>query len=194
MAECRPRFVGSDTHAHAQRLHQQPGRAISKSLHVRGLSEDGGRISINGTNRHLKPGYGWLEHVEIDFTPRCDDGTLPPNSATAYWASELIRASTIAYRPLSYNEDTRRMLEYQGFVEISEQVIKAPLNPWPTDPHMKDMGRWLCLSMMRALEGMSLALLTRTEQRAYSKDDVTRLCKDVEREMCAKQIHMYFNL
>jgi hypothetical protein len=31
------------------------------------------------------------------------------------------------------------MLERTGFVEIQEQVIKVPLNPWPTDPHLKDI-------------------------------------------------------
>jgi hypothetical protein len=28
--------------------------------------------------RHLKPGSGFLEHIEIDIIPRCDDGPLPP--------------------------------------------------------------------------------------------------------------------
>jgi hypothetical protein len=151
------------------------------------------RIGLaNICSRHLKPGYGWLEHVEIDFQPRCDDGSLPQQSALAHWSQNIIEASLRAYRPLSYNHDTRRMLEGQGFVEIQEQVIKAPLNPWPADPHLKDIGRWFCLGMIRGLEGMTLGPLTR--YNGWSKDDVTRLCKDVEKEILSKKIHAYCNM
>ena len=152
-------------------------------------------FSISLTNirsRHLKPGYGWLEHVEIDFQPRCDDSSLPPNSALAHWAHNIIEASLRAYRPLSYNNDTRRMLEGQGFVEIREEVIKAPLNPWSADPHLKDIGRWFCLGMIRGLEGMTLGPLTR--YNGWSKDDVSRLCQDVEKEILSKKIHAYCNM
>src|SRR4051794_16672999 len=31
--------------------------------------------------RHLKPGYGYVEQVELDLKPRCDDTTLAPDSA-----------------------------------------------------------------------------------------------------------------
>jgi len=95
---------------------------------------------------HLKPGYGWIEHVEIDIQPRCDDGTLPSDSRLLRWCQCLLHATQEANRPLAYNVDTRSMLERHGFVDIQEQVIQVPLNPWPSEPHRKDMGRWYNLS------------------------------------------------
>ena len=148
----------------------------------------------NILSRHLKPGYGWLEHVEIDIVPRCDDGSLPtPNeSALIQWSQFLLEATQIAARPLAYNVDTRVMLERQGFVEIQEQVIKVPLNPWPTDPHLKDIGRWYNLGLTQGLEALTLGPITRILR--WKKSDVDRLIADAKREICLKKYHAYCNM
>lgn len=143
-------------------------------------------------SRHLKPGFGWLEHVEIDMAPRCDDGSLPPNCQLATWYRLVMDATARAYRPMAYNADTRLMLERQGFVEIQEQVIKVPLNPWPADPHLKDIGRWYNLGLTQGLEAMTLAPLTRMS--GWNKADVERLCSEVKREICSKKFHAYCNV
>jgi hypothetical protein len=142
--------------------------------------------------RHLKPGFGWLEQVEIDLTPRCDDGTLPPNSALAGWSQHLLDATARAYRPLAYNTKTRAMLEQAGFVEIQEHTIRIPLNPWPNDPHLKDIGRWYNLGLTQGLEALTLGPLTR--QSHWTKEDVDKLVSEVKREICSKKIHVYHNM
>jgi hypothetical protein len=101
-------------------------------------------------------------------------------------------ATARAYRPMAYNADTRIMLERQGFVEIQEQVIKVPLNPWPADPHLKDIGRWYNLGLTQGLEAMTLAPLTRMS--GWNKADVERLCSEVKREICSKKFHAYCNV
>ncbi|KAM3077933.1 Secondary metabolism regulator lae1 [Clarireedia jacksonii] len=142
--------------------------------------------------RHLKPGYGWLEHVEIDFHPRCDDGSLPQDSAVNSWIEKLYEATRSAYRPLAYNSETRAMLERQGFVDIQEQVIKIPLNPWPSDPAQKDIARWYNLALTQGLEAMTLAPMSRVF--GWPKDDVERLVAAVKREICSRKVHVYNNI
>ncbi|RFU27415.1 hypothetical protein B7463_g8910, partial [Scytalidium lignicola] len=142
--------------------------------------------------RHLKPSYGWLEHVELDMWPRCDDGTLPANSALINWARYLYEATNLAYRPMAYNTETRAMLERQGFVEIQEQVIKIPMNPWPSDPHMKDIGRWYNLGITQGLEALTIGPLTRMS--GWKKVDVDRVVADAKREICSKKYHVYCNM
>jgi len=88
--------------------------------------------------KHLKPGYGWLEHVEIDMQPRCDDGTLPHDSALLLWHGYLMDAMKRADRPMDYNHNTGHLLRQQGFIDVHEEVIPIPFNPWPKDPHQKD--------------------------------------------------------
>lgn len=142
--------------------------------------------------RHLKPGSGWMEHVEIDMEPRCDDGTLPPNGALVEWYRYLMDAMRRVNRPMTYNPDTRGMLERTGFTEISEQVIKIPFNPWPSDPHQKDIGRWYNLGLNQGLSALSMAPFTRTFR--WSEQDVERVVAGVKKEMCSRKIHVYCNM
>lgn len=139
--------------------------------------------------RHLKPGTGYMEHVEIDMSPRCDDGTLSPNGALCQWYEYLMDAMDRSGRSMRYNIHTRAMLERTGFTDISEQVIHVPFNPWPKDSHQKDIGRWFCLGLVQGLKGLSMAPFTRTNQ--WSKDVVDRYVEDVEKEICSRRVHSY---
>lgn len=140
---------------------------------------------------HLKPGYGSLEQVEIDFQPRCDDGTLPYNPIVQ-WYDWLNDATQRASRPIAYQHNTRQLLEAQGFVDIEESVIRLPLNSWPVDPSLKEIGRWYNLGMSEGLEAMSLGPLTRVYR--WPPADVRRLVHEVKTQMCSKRIHAYNNM
>ncbi|CZT00557.1 related to methyltransferase [Rhynchosporium agropyri] len=142
--------------------------------------------------RHLKPQFGWLEHVEIDMEPRCDDGTLPADSSIIQWTKLLFDATAQAYRPLQYNHRTGAMLQEIGFVDINEQIIKVPLNPWENDPQLKDIGRWYNLGLTQGLDALTTAPLTR--MFGWSKVDVDRLVANVKREICSKKLHVYCNM
>ena len=84
------------------------------------------------------------------------------------------------------------MLEAQGFVDIHEQVIMIPLNPWHPHPHMKDIGRWYNLGLTQGLEALSLAPLMRI--KGWKREDVDRLLQEVRREVCSKRFHVYCNM
>lgn len=142
-------------------------------------------------HRHLKPNFGHLEQVELDLTPRCDDGSLPPDSALNHWWKLISEATERATRPL-HLPDTRHKLSALGFVDITEQIIKVPVNPWPNDPHMKDIGRWFNLGMNQGIEGGTLAPLMRVLE--WSRKDVDHLVQDVLKDINMKRNHVYFNM
>lgn len=128
----------------------------------------------------------------MDIVPHCDDGTLPSDSRLLAWSQYLLAATQHSGRPLAYNVDTRAMLERQGFVEIQEQVIKVPLNPWPADPHLKDIGRWYNLGLTQGLEALTLGPMMRIGE--WSRVDVDKLVIEAKREICAKRFHTYCNM
>lgn len=132
-----------------------------------------------------------MEQVEVDLTPRCDDNTLPQNPIVQWW-QWIDDATNRASRPLTYMQNTRQMLEFRGFVDIEEQVIQLPLNSWPADPHLKDVGRWYNLGLTEGLEAISLGPLTRVYR--WPPEDVRRLVKEVKTAMCNKKYHVYNNL
>lgn len=182
--------MGYDPYADAGRQYKQLASYIRANLQVGYLDS---RFEAETDDcRHLKPQYGWIEHVEIDMEPRCDDGTLPADSSIIQWTRALFDATARAYRPLAYNRETGAMLHAQGFVDIKEEIIKVPLNPWESDPHLKDIGRWYNLGLTQGLEALTIAPLTRMSQ--WTKEDVDRLIANVKREVCSKKIHAYCNM
>jgi hypothetical protein len=142
---------------------------------------------------HLKPGQGWIEHVEIDLKPRCVNGTLPAESNLVRWYEYLANATQTVNRPIAYNSDTRQYLENAGFIDIHEEVIRAPYNSWPNDPHQKEIGRWYQLGLTEGLEALSLAAFTRVN-RWDAHEHVKPLLEAVRLEICNRKIHAYNNM
>lgn len=139
---------------------------------------------------HLKPGTGYLEQIELDLQPRCDDGTL--KGSIMDWYDYLVDATRRASRPIEYQHNTRQLLERAGFTDIQEQVIRAPYNPWPKDSQLKEIGRWYCVGFTEGLEALSLGPLTRVY--GWPADNVRRLIDDVKSCVTAKQHHGYNNM
>ncbi|GAB7356101.1 hypothetical protein MBLNU459_g6706t1 [Dothideomycetes sp. NU459] len=112
---------------------------------------------------HLQPGHGYIEQLEIDFTPRCDDGTLPPDSMLNKWYDYLIQATSQTAKPLSYQPNTRQLLQQAGFTDITEQVIQAPYRAWSADRVQIDIGNFnqTALDLCYGLEALSLGPFSR---------------------------------
>jgi len=145
------------------------------------------------TFRHLRPGSGCIEHVEIDLEPRCDDGSLPADSPLRKWYDYLADATARASRPIAYNHTTRQMLQAAGFIDIQEIVIRAPYNSWPNDPHQKEIGRWYNLGITEGLDALSFAPFTRVN-RWDLEQHVKPLISAVKAQICNKKFHAYNNM
>lgn len=146
--------------------------------------------STNVLVRHLKPGTGFMEQVEIDWVPRCDDDSLPPDSALSQWASKLLDAMDRYGRPMRVHpEETQRQLVQAGFVDINEVVIRACHNSWPEDRNEKETGRWFNLGLSKGLVALSCAAMVR--MLGMSKEEVERLCARVNREIYLRSYYAY---
>jgi len=130
--------------------------------------------------KHLKPGVGWFESVEIDFTPRCDEHNegVVEHGPLRDWYGYLHQAYQGVHRLIKMESEdiVERELRESGFVEISHTVHRLPLNPWP--PEAEDRiqhraGNWYNIAMCTGqqengrwnggfgFEAMALAPLTR---------------------------------
>ncbi|KAI0895760.1 methyltransferase LaeA [Annulohypoxylon nitens] len=139
--------------------------------------------------RYLKPETGVLEHVEIDFTPRCEDGALPEDSSLRIWAHELTVAMERARRPITANPHTVALLERLGFVDVKQVSKRVPFNSWPPDETEREMGKWFNLGITQGLYALSIAPLTR--MNGYDPEQVQNLVNKVQREICSRAIRSY---
>jgi len=142
---------------------------------------------------HLRSYHGHIEQVEINFTPRCDDHTMPPNFALKRWANDVMDAMDGFDRPLRIDsEATKRRLAEAGFVDIVEEILPFPINGWPEDPTRRELGRWFTLGFITGLEGFTMAPLFRG--RDMSPADIRAFVQRVNVESRAIKIHAYMTV
>jgi SAM-dependent methyltransferase len=136
----------------------------------------------------LKPG-GWLEISEIALPLRCQDKTLK-GTALLRWHDEMMRASVAIGTPFDKPHSYRQWMEEAGFVNVQEVVKVLPLNTWPKDPRLKDLGLWQWSNLQSGLNGFSLALFTKG--LGWSRSEVDDLLADVRQDIADRNIHAYW--
>ncbi|RDW57226.1 hypothetical protein BP5796_12676 [Coleophoma crateriformis] len=138
--------------------------------------------------RTLKPG-GWIEFDEFESWLKSDDGTLKDDSAISEWQTLMDQASTKFGRRLNIAETIEPMLKAAGFVDVVDDIYKNPMNPWPRDRRLKELGAWGNLAMVEGIEAISLALFTRVLE--WDRAAVEVILARVRKELSNREIHSY---
>ncbi|KIW61226.1 hypothetical protein PV05_01377 [Exophiala xenobiotica] len=148
--------------------------------------------------RHLIPGKGIFESVEIDFQPRCDDGTLKKGRLTDWWDLYIKGSYEAVNRRLHYDPNTGEMLKAAGFRErdIQHVVYRIPLNGYK-HPGQEPESWWqVCMSSDNdggcGLEAMSLFPLCHLHN--WPTDHVRRLCNEAVAQAADPNVHAYNEL
>ena len=71
---------------------------------------------------------------------RCDDGTLPEDCALVKWNNTLLEATIKMGSPLNSALTTKERLAKAGFVNIVQKEFVWPMNSWPKDQKLKNLG------------------------------------------------------
>lgn len=150
----------------------------------------------------LNPG-GWFESQEFNSIVGCDDDTLKPGMALTNWFHEIAVASEICRRPTVFSNTLVEVYKRVGFVDVEERVLKMPMNGWPKDPQLKEIGRMWEHNFMQGLSGFSLSLFNRAYGRTAEETEVSitlgpedvklmqdRFCWSVCGERCAIRASM----
>lgn len=122
--------------------------------------------------RYLNPG-GYFESHEIDHVLRCDDGTLREDSQLLAWISDLVVASEACDRPIAWAGEMKRIYQEVGFVDVQQRAIKLPMNAWPKDDRLKELGRMWNSNFASGLGGFSVLLFNRVYGRTPSEIEVS---------------------
>ncbi|EEP80536.1 predicted protein [Uncinocarpus reesii 1704] len=146
-----------------------------------------GRLLMGSLN--LKPG-GYIEVQDIRLPFGCDDGTVRPNSTILQWIHLLIYACDVLERPIDVAKDHKRRMEEAGFVDVVEVVQKWPMNNWPKDPVMKEMGMWNLVNMLEGMHAATMAPFTRG--LAWSPQEVELLLVALRRDVKDTSMHIYW--
>ncbi|OBT59828.1 hypothetical protein VE03_10646, partial [Pseudogymnoascus sp. 23342-1-I1] len=110
----------------------------------------------------LHPG-GYIELQDV-IGLACDDETFtsnPPCPLAEWWAL-VAHAFAKTGRDIHAASQHKERLKGAGFVDVTVIHFKWPINMWPEDPVMKNIGMWSKENTLDALEALAMAPLTRT--------------------------------
>ncbi|KAI9155788.1 Secondary metabolism regulator laeA [Paramyrothecium foliicola] len=139
---------------------------------------------------HLNPGTGYIEHVEVDWTLCCDDGSLPDDSALNRWSLKISHATEVYSRPIRVQPElVRHQLEAASFVNIEEVISPLYLNHWPSGEKDSKQGKWLNLGFCHSLEALSI--MPMVTMLGMPEDEIKSLCDQAKAEACMLKYHAY---
>lgn len=122
---------------------------------------------------NLAPG-GWIEHVDSYSAIHCDDETMPKDSLTAKFASDMEPIVAQTGNTMRVMELMRPGIEKAGFTKICERDFKFPLGNWPKHPVYKEAGALYKRLYNDGLEGWLMYTLTRFGvPKPWSPEEVT---------------------
>jgi hypothetical protein len=109
--------------------------------------------------KHTKPG-GWVEIVEHSVQPIADDDSMGPDHFYHTWGKTVVEMGELFGKSFTIWEESKERMERAGFVDVVEVRYKWPVNGWPKEEKLKNIGRWNQLRLMDGVEGFMLRLLT----------------------------------
>ncbi|KAH0385140.1 S-adenosyl-L-methionine-dependent methyltransferase, partial [Aureobasidium melanogenum] len=109
--------------------------------------------------RCIAPG-GYIEIMEHSTTMACDDDSLPPKHFYHTWGRTINDLSEKWGKTFNTWKESKALLEKAGFVDVVEKRFKWPMNGWPNDPALKQLGELNQLRLTEHVQGFTLRLLT----------------------------------
>ena len=148
--------------------------------------KDPGTVIASAFNS-LVPG-GYLELQDVILPMRAIDDTLKGTSLD-HWQTITIDSAAKLGTSWKHSGDYVRFFEEAGFVDVVENHFQWPMNTWPKGERMKMLGRYWQEDMLRGLESLSMAVLTRGA--GFTKEKVLELTAEVRKDIVNKNIHAY---
>lgn len=136
----------------------------------------------------LKPG-GWMEMQEHECWLNSDDDTIKKAPWCRDWIQNVDDASSRIGKRLNVAHLHRQWMVDAGFVDVTEDMYKIPIGPWPKDKKLKEIGRVQRVQMIEAIPTFSLAYYTRV--LGYSLEQAQVMIAGVTAEFLDKKLHLY---
>jgi hypothetical protein len=135
----------------------------------------------------LVPG-GYFELQDVIVPMRSIDNTLE-GTAVHEMSLRCMRAAENLGTSWKHSANYVKYFEEAGFVDIVEKHFQWPLNRWPKGERMKTLGSYWQEDIVRGLDGMTMAVLTRGG--GMTKDEVPAMTAKVRQDVRNKSIHAY---
>ena len=138
--------------------------------------------------RNLSPG-GYVQHIEIEIQPRCDDDTLPPDNPFMQWANLADKLRNKGKHFLIANT-MKADMEAAGFVDIVEIRHKLPLGPWSSNALYQQIGTYYEMFWRTGCQGWLMASMTK--DLGWTQSQVNSTVDDAFKLIDSRTAHVYY--
>ncbi|KAH0429189.1 methyltransferase domain-containing protein [Colletotrichum camelliae] len=139
----------------------------------------------------LEPG-GWFEAGGFVLPIGCIDKTLFESPALMRWHETMYEAGNAIGRSIESPSKHVDAIHAAGFVDVTVKRFAWPLNSWPKDKKLKEIGMLQYVNLDLALEGLSLGLFTRA--LGWTRQEVMDLCSEARMDLKNRRVHAYWNV
>ncbi|RSL84400.1 hypothetical protein CDV31_016705 [Fusarium ambrosium] len=146
---------------------------------------------VRRLHHHLNPG-GWVEFQETINTLYSDDETLEPDNALVRLMDHLKDAHNKIGRTLDPAHEFRHWVEEAGFHNITEQMFKFPVGPWPKDRRLKEIGACLSMNFTSGVDAFTAKPFR--DHLGWSQEEVEVLKAEVRKVAKRREVHAMFHL
>ncbi|TGO39390.1 hypothetical protein BHYA_0055g00460 [Botrytis hyacinthi] len=137
---------------------------------------------------YTKPG-GYMESQEILLTPYCDDESMTETWPFLEWIGFVEKAAIKAGRSMNIAKNLKSWYEAAGFVDVQEKVFKLPVNPWPKDKHLHNLGEMSEENWLACLSSFSMALFSRILN--WKQEQIEVYLVNVRKSIPNRNVHAY---
>lgn len=135
----------------------------------------------------LKPG-GYLELQDCIYSFRCVDDSIK-GSNLEKWMHLILKGTAALGKDWTRASEYKKYLEQVGFENVVELKFEWPVGTRARGKRMKTLGLWCREDLLAALEGVSLAVLTRG--LGMTKEQLEVLLVGVRDDIKSNRIHVY---
>ena len=126
---------------------------------------------------------------EFDPAVLSDDGTDVASIHHKEFIKLYCEASKNYGRPIPGRKDLKPWVEEAGFVDVKEYHFKIPVNSWPKDKKLKEVGKYQCMNYSEGLEGISVGLFTRVLK--WQPMEISVFLARIRKELRDRDLHVY---
>ena len=106
-----------------------------------------------------------------------------------HWVNLVSKGTAALGKDWTRAAHYKKYLEEAGFEGVTEKNFESPVGTWARGKRINMLGSWGREDMLSAVEGISLAVLTRG--LGVTKEEVHELLVGVRDDMKSDRIHIY---
>ncbi|KAK7414827.1 hypothetical protein QQX98_006342 [Neonectria punicea] len=159
-------------------------------IHAReleGCIADDGRFFQQAFENLAPGGYIELQAMRGQFVS--DDGTSEKATNAQRWAAGLLDSSAKFGKPIDCVGDWKYKLDQAGFVDIHQEIRKAPIGAWAKDPILKEVGKYQAMQSLQAIDSYTPMLFEKI--LGWRMEEIQVLMAQAKKELKDRSIHLY---